>query len=113
MYRQGSCLLPSQFYTSRIYTISILFVMFTTWYFDTQWPSYRRLNTIADESLVYLSMCSMRMPTALLWASSSSTFASCITAPPTFRSPSAVRLALVMCLMKDPRLTPEYCLAYP
>ena len=49
--------------------------------------------------------------TALLCASSSSTLASCMTAPPTFLSPSAVRFELVMCLTKDPRLTPEYCLA--
>jgi hypothetical protein len=57
------------------------------------------------------SMYSNRMLTARLCASSSSTLASCITAPPTFRSPSAVRLELVMCLTNDARLTPEYCLA--
>jgi len=56
-------------------------------------------------------MYSNRMLTALLCASSSSTLASCITAPPTFRSPSAVRWELVMCLTNDARLTPEYCLA--
>src|SRR4051794_5249658 len=36
-----------------------------------------------------------------------------MTAPPTFLRPSAVRLALVMCLTKEPRLTPEYCFAKP
>lgn len=60
-------------------------------------------------SFIYLIL----IPTALLWASSSSTLANCITAPPTFLNPCAVRCELVMCLIYDPRLTPEYCLAYP
>lgn len=54
-----------------------------------------------------------RNSTALLWASSSSTFASCMTADPTFLKPSAVKFELVMCFKNDPRLTPEYCFAYP
>lgn len=59
------------------------------------------------------SMASSRISTALLCAWSSSTFASCITAVPTFLKPSAVRFALVMCFKNEPKLTPEYCLAYP
>jgi len=54
-----------------------------------------------------------RMLTALLWASNSSTLASCITAPPTFLKPSGVRFEEVICFTYDPRLTPEYCFAYP
>ena len=57
------------------------------------------------------SSTSSRMLTARRWASNSSTFASCITAPPTFRSPSAESCELVMCLTYEPRLTPEYCFA--
>lgn len=56
-------------------------------------------------------MCWRRISTALRCASNVSTLASCMTAPPTFLSPSAVRLELVMCLTYDDRLTPEYCLA--
>lgn len=60
---------------------------------------------------IYRFICWTRISTARLWASSSSTLASCMTASPTFRRPSAVRFELVMCLTKEPRLTPEYCLA--
>lgn len=55
----------------------------------------------------------MRMLTARLWASRPSTAASCITALETLRKPSAVRFDEVMCFTKEPRLTPEYCFAYP
>ena len=53
------------------------------------------------------------IPTARLCASNSSTFANCITAPPTFRKPCGVKLDEVMCFVKDPRFTPLYCFAYP
>lgn len=66
---------------------------------------------LGDYYFFCASIYSNRMLTALLCASSSSTLASCITAPPTFRSPSAVRFELVICLTNDARLTPEYCLA--
>lgn len=49
--------------------------------------------------------------TALLCASNSSTFASCITAPPTFLIPSSLSLLLVICFWNEARLTPEYCFA--
>ena len=56
-------------------------------------------------------MASSLTRTARRCASSSSTSASRITAPPTFRSPFRVSVELVMCLVKEPRLTPEYCRA--
>ena len=59
------------------------------------------------------SIWSSLMLTALRWASSSSTLASCMTAPPTFLRPYLVRLELVMCFVNDERFTPEYCFAYP
>ena len=58
-------------------------------------------------------MASSLMLTALRCASSSSTFANCITAEPTFCNPCSVKFELVICLVKEARLTPEYCLAYP
>jgi len=75
-------------------------------------PQLQHVHLLPDHHYCFCaSMYSNRMLTALLCASSSSTLASCITAPPTFRSPSAVRWELVMCLTNDARLTPEYCLA--
>ena len=59
------------------------------------------------------SMLSSRMLTALRCASSSSIFAICMTAVLTLRKPCCVRFELVMCFVKEERLTPEYCLAYP
>ncbi len=56
-------------------------------------------------------MASKRMLTARRWASSPSTLAICMTAVPTFLSPSADNRELVTCLRNDERLTPEYCLA--
>lgn len=50
--------------TSSTYTISFLF---TSWYFYTRLSSYPSFVTISDGQLfIYFSMCSMRMPTALL-----------------------------------------------
>src|SRR5271154_3811597 len=51
--------------------------------------------------------------TARLCASKPSHLANSMTAPPTFFSPSCVRFELVMCFVKLPRFTPEYCRAYP
>jgi hypothetical protein len=80
---------------------------------DLQYPLFIYPNCSIPSYILFSSMYFNRMLTALLCASSSSTFANCITAPPTFRRPCGVRFELVMCFKYDPRLTPEYCLAYP
>lgn len=67
--------------------------------------------TSTEQNHCFLSKYSIRIPTARLCASNPSTAASCITAPDKFRKPSAVRWEVVMCLTKEPRLTPEYCFA--
>lgn len=56
-------------------------------------------------------MWATRMLTARLCASKPSTAARVSTVLERPSRPSAVRLELVMCLRKEPRLTPEYCLA--